>query len=501
MPESNTIKPHNRKLFVLGICLLMLNAPIVSANSSWENDIDAEFEAFNNKQKADFQRYQSEQNKAFLKLLESQWREFTVFQGIEPPIKPKPRTIPKVQAQIDMPVNKASLAAHVLPRIISEANKITPQNIRSTSTRIEPQGQPIEISYYGKKITLYYDESIKVALNGRPSQQSIQEFYHAINASNFTPLLHQIQDIKFNLRLSDWGYIQFTHQIAQQLFNNENEAKLFSTLLLNETNYDIRVAYEGDNIYQLASTRTKLFKVLYFSFDDTNYYLINLDGRKQSINKLYTYEANAPQSFHPVDFIVRQPPLLSENSKSKNLRFNYNGHDYELKVHFNRAIIDYFNSYPRTELSVYFSSVISQELNDSLLSALGEIIRDKNELEAANILLRFVQTAFEYKTDEEQFGYEKYFFSEELFQYKYSDCEDRSVLFSYLVKQLLNLDVAIVDYPDHVATAIRFTEKVEGANFLVNDGIYTLSDPTYMNADVGMVMPKYANIKASVTPL
>ena len=70
-----------------------------------------------------------------------------------------------------------------------------------------------------------------------------------------------------------------------------------------------------------------------------------------------------------------------------------------------------------------------------------------------------MQTAFDYKTDGDQFGYEKPFFVDELFYYPYSDCEDRAVLYSYLVRTLMGLDVVLLEYPNHMATAVLFWMK------------------------------------------
>jgi len=77
-------------------------------------------------------------------------------------------------------------------------------------------------------------------------------------------------------------------------------------------------------------------------------------------------------------------------------------------------------------------------------------------------LINFVQTAFDYKTDGDQFGYEKPFFVDELFYYPYSDCEDRAVLYSYLVRTLMGLDVVLLEYPNHMATAVCFDENIDG---------------------------------------
>ena len=65
-----------------------------------------------------------------------------------------------------------------------------------------------------------------------------------------------------------------------------------------------------------------------------------------------------------------------------------------------------------------------------------------------NILIDFVQNSFQYQTDGEQFGYEKPFFMDENFYYPACDCEDRAILFSNLVKDLLGLDAVLLDYPE-----------------------------------------------------
>ena len=125
-------------------------------------------------------------------------------------------------------------------------------------------------------------------------------------------------------------------------------------------------------------------------------------------------------------------------------------------------------------------------------------MQGRNEADAANILINFVQTAFQYQTDGQQFGYEKPFFVEELFYYPYSDCEDRAMLFSYLVRKLLGLDVVLLDYPEHIATAVRFNGNVSGDYLMVNGQKYIVCDPTYIGASIGMTMPRYKTVSAKV---
>jgi hypothetical protein len=122
-----------------------------------------------------------------------------------------------------------------------------------------------------------------------------------------------------------------------------------------------------------------------------------------------------------------------------------------------------------------------------------------NEDEALNMLLRFAQTAFAYKTDGDQFGREKYMFVEETLSYPYSDCEDRAVLYAWLVREVAGGDVIGLSYPGHVATAVRVRNVKSGFSTIDYDGKrYVVADPTYIGADVGMAMPQYASVRPDI---
>ena len=140
---------------------------------------------------------------------------------------------------------------------------------------------------------------------------------------------------------------------------------------------------------------------------------------------------------------------------------------------------------------MYFNAAVSQESVDSLERSLKHLVTNKSEVESVNILLRFVQTAFDYKVDQEQFGKEKPMFIEETLYYPYSDCEDRAVLFAYLVRSILGLDVVGLRYDGHIATAVKFKDQVYGDAVVYSGEKYIICDPTYMYADAGKCLPNF----------
>jgi len=122
----------------------------------------------------------------------------------------------------------------------------------------------------------------------------------------------------------------------------------------------------------------------------------------------------------------------------------------------------------------------------------------RSQHKAVNILLNFVQTAFVYEYDDKVWGVDRAFFAEESLYYPYCDCEDRSILFSRLVRDLLGLKVLLVYYPGHLATAVHFTESVSGDYISLDNQKYVVCDPTYIGAPVGATMPDMDNGSAKV---
>ena len=69
------------------------------------------------------------------------------------------------------------------------------------------------------------------------------------------------------------------------------------------------------------------------------------------------------------------------------------------------------------------------------------------------------------------------------------------------MRKLLGLDVVLLDYPDHIATAVCFSKEVQGDSFLYNGQRFTVCDPTYIGAPVGMAMEDYRDIEFNVLTL
>ena len=174
-----------------------------------------------------------------------------------------------------------------------------------------------------------------------------------------------------------------------------------------------------------------------------------------------------------------------------------------------KELMAFYNTFPSSEIdgnfmtrwAMYANTPLSQKTKDVLYPSLREAIKADNKLSATQKLLNWVQTGFEYDYDDNVWGNDRAFFAEETLYYPYSDCEDRAILFSRLIRDLLDLDVALIYYPGHLATAVGFQEDVSGDAMIINGRKFIVCDPTYIGAPVGAQMPGLEYDKAQAIVL
>ena len=112
--------------------------------------------------------------------------------------------------------------------------------------------------------------------------------------------------------------------------------------------------------------------------------------------------------------------------------------DISVTTSVNKNMIDFYDSYPTSEVNdnfmtrwaMYGNTPLDDRVKAEFYPALRAKIAGGGELEAANKLLNWVQTAFEYEYDEVVWGHDRAFFAEETLYYPYCDCEDRAILYT-----------------------------------------------------------------------
>jgi hypothetical protein len=474
------------KSFVVGLIALLVVPSKVLAQE------DPEFQKWLKQQQSEYKAYVDKHDREFAEFLKKEWRGVELMRGSRPDSKPKPPTIPVFVPPAGEP--NAKLPDERPTRLAAApVQQPTRTPITPPSAERNANTGSCELQFFETAVNLSYDRSLVVSLDGPLDNKSISGFWEAMSQANAKDLITQLQYYRKALKLNDWGFAQLCFQTGQSLENGDhNRATLFTWFLLTHTGYDARVGYANGRAHLLVTTGTRLFNTPFFTFaqNGIRYYAVSFEANIQPpTGEISTYEGTFPSADKAIDFAVMETPVLGKQSGERTLIFNDGARRYSVSVSVDRGAVNYFRNYPQTDFPVYFAASVSPSCKGSLVSALKPLMEGKSQVEGVNLLLHFTQTAFEYKTDAEQFKCEKPLFPDETIFYPYSDCEDRAILFAFLVRELLQLEVVGLDYPAHIATAIRFRENVKG-DAVIYDGVrYVICDPTYINADVGDCMP------------
>lgn len=330
------------------------------------------------------------------------------------------------------------------------------------------------------------------------NENSIADAYEALFRADYKPLLADLKELRTNGLNNDWALYTFVNDLSGKLATG-NSRKVLAQFLLNQLGYRARVAIvpSENRLALYFAPNVQLYGVIFVDMNGVRYY----DAEAKKPYSFYMCPKEAPAAKGKIDMNVASAPMFKGTGRIATRKGTGKSAAMTVTTSVPEQLISYYKSIPQCDYSVYTNAAIDPGFKAEVLAALRPAVAGKSETEAAALLLDYVQHAFEYATDGDQFGYEKPFFVEELYYYPKCDCEDRSVFYRFLVRELLGLDVVLLEYPNHLATAVRFSTPPGGDCVQVGNSIYTVCDPTYIGAGIGMAMPSFKNTAAKVVKI
>jgi len=536
-------------------CILICYTQSLCAQGSFEEykrRNSSKFETYKKEQKDKFEEYRKQLNAEYAEYMRQAWPEYKVKPAKPvPPRKEPPKPVVKTPEEpatppVILPVPQEEPV--VEPAIEPVEEPVEEPTEEPAEPTVEPETEPVaepeeEDTDEPEEVVLPFDEVVPLADPAQPvvpaiplpevtpvvtsvpghtfsyygtsckiagmnsthrfvlagvKEEHVADAWVTLAADKYLSVLAQCAEYREKLNLCDWGYVRFLQEMTTSFFtaSHSNEAVLMQIYLLVQSGYRVRMARSDNSLVLLLPIEHDVYDYSYLTVDGIPYYIID-DGARSG-RSFYVYDRAFPQEM-ALSLYMPSPPSLQAVGTKTVERTLTSKKQVSVTVETDRNLIDFYNDYPvSSQWGFYSSASLSQEIKSELYPTLRHYIDGMGSAEAANLLLNFVQTAFEYKTDDEQFGYERPLFGDETFFYPYCDCEDRSILYSILVRDLLGLDVVLLNYPGHLATAVKFEEDVSGDYILLNDGKYIVCDPTYIGAGIGEAMPDCRDEKAVI---
>lgn len=480
------------------ICLCIANVTLLA------QDINKEIETM----KAEFDTFRSETIAEYEDFREQAWKEFELLKGERTFQKPKPRKIPEA-TENDKPISPENLFRNKI-KPEKPTSQLPEENFRTQHSSNFKENLVILskqktnkkiINFFGAKFILYYND-INFELGTPLTNENIIEAFDRfiVIKKELDDLIYQWKNHANLMELNDYGLLQLVRLTGQQLYKDENKAIFLTWLVLNKLNIDIRIGILNNELLLIAASSTPLAFTPYFKINDKKYYVLSFSNAQakrilHSKTPIQSYESSFLEGEQTFNFTFHKAPNISKQ-KEKN-SFFIKDKELKLELQYNFSYVDLLAQMPILDYPAYFHIPLHPETKKELHHKLGNLLKEKSDTEKVNILLNFVQYSFPYKLDSNNFGRtERPQAPEEMFKYKYSDCEDHSALFAWLVLTFTDLEVMGLLYSNHACTAVKFKDTIQGGYHLpppYQD--YFICDATYKGAKIGTCMPQYINIK------
>ncbi|MBO5832414.1 MAG: hypothetical protein J6Q95_03890 [Alistipes sp.] len=511
--------------------LFMVVAGIMPATAQSGED---SFEEFRKQMHGDFESFRKRVNEDYANFLEGVWKQYNAFRDDRQFVDPKPQEQPK--APVDYRANPDSFTMpnqDVAPEgergqsenqppksekelqlppttpptpLTPPTRDVLPEVVAPPASEDMPETEAPRRDVLNKRY-MYHSLVYEVPymswgdLPEGVAQKEFAQLWKAYSARGIErDILPYLQQTAVDCRFNDWFFFDLVRSYVDSEMRSMSAGQRISLThyLMAHAGYDVRIGITTDGVPLLmVAIEQDLFARAYLKVDGEKFYIFydNLTANRSAGNSFYTCEIPSDVDCgKSLDMVIRQEPIVPY--KAHSYSFTYGGIHIEGEI--NANLMPMLYRYPQMGVKYYAESVISESVERDVAQQIAAQISSLPKLEAVNKLLQFVQRGFSYATDDAQHGFEKPYFFEEMLYYPKCDCEDRSIFYSYLLREVLDVENHLIRYPGHESVAVNLGVKINGDGYSYQGKNFYISDPTYIGAVTGMAMENCRSVRPEI---
>ena len=519
----------------------------VSANAQ-EDDWQRGYEQYKKQAMQEYEDYRKQCLAEYIDYVRQAWKEYGVKAPVEPP-KENRVIMPVLGADSDAETASwfGDLVKGIAQKVGQPLRRLGEKKRRNKSEPLpvkevveiphEPQPQPVSevverqeepndydvFTVYGTTFRVRFGDNCRFRLNS-VSEDDVADAMRLFLKPQFDNMLYDCLQERQRHGLSDWAYYQMLKVFTDRVYGaKSNEATLVLSYLFSGSGYKVRMARDDDQkLYMMVSSQYSIYRKYAAYLDGADFYFLDDDAGSKSV--VLICEAKFPKEGSLSLQIPAVQQLSVQYSDERTITSWAKNEDFSFTVRSNKNYLSFIDTYPdgqfsgkpMTRWAIRANTPMEKSVADQLYPQIREKLKGLSRPEAVNQLLWWIQWGLKYEYDEKLWGRDRVFFAEESLFYPYCDCEDRAILLSRLVRDLLGLDVLLLYYengilPDgspaggHMASAVCFPDEdgVEG-DFIPHVGKkFYVCDPTIINGEgnIGVTMSYYAHERPTVVLL
>lgn len=468
-------------------------------SSAQTDDFYAQYEKFSKHAKAEYEDYRAQCNAEYVKFLERAWKEYKVLPSIP---RPKDEVVPPtIMPRQDK--NKKQAKEIPIENVVSPILSLPqPKPISPIYENDKVEEKNFSFSYMGTTCEVRLPKDLNIRMSGCESCM-IATIWKQLATNAMDNTIRDFLALRLKMQLCDWAYLNLIDTFAQAFCGHGNEAVIMAAFIYSQSGYKMRLGRDCEKLYLLYGSKHGIYEKGYIVIEGINYYPLD-----DKVERMEISDFSFPQE-QSMSLYIENAQKFTIRPSAKRKLASEQYHDVTIDSQVNLNLIQFYNTYPSSEVNgnfmtrwkMYADTPMDESVSQMLYPDIKNKIEGLSDVQAVNQILKWVQTAFQYEYDDKVWGHDRAFFAEETLYYPYCDCEDRAILFTRLVRDLLDLKCILVYYPGHLASAVCLKQQVNGDYISLDGDVYTICDPTYIGAPVGITMPEMDNRSATVIKL
>ncbi|MCF8253525.1 MAG: hypothetical protein K9H61_13000 [Bacteroidia bacterium] len=337
----------------------------------------------------------------------------------------------------------------------------------SNEFHLDLYGHPLKFSgaNFGSSLSVPY------------TKEKINKYLNGLDQTEIASYVSQMDIYSAQFGMDDMAYLLLTKKLSLVLGTNLNSSKLLQYKLLKAKGYNLILGYSENQLTDYAYLGFNVLNCTYVSHQGLTYTDISFDQKLEPCNEELFESAKGGRAILIND---KRAPFYDAKRSSYSYYFEFDGKVYFFNGTLNQSLAEYYRELPDIEFgSIYQNYQLSDIAKGELIADLKDAMAGMYSSKQIDFLLTFTQEAIPYKTDLLNVGKEKFAFPEEVLFNQYGDCEDKSVLFAYLAKEVLQLPSLALIYfhQNHLNVAVAISDK-SGYNFIYNNQKYLVCEPS-----------------------
>ena len=343
--------------------------------------------------------------------------------------------------------------------------------------------KPYFMSFYGLNLNINVDDLPLMKLSTEVSQVEFNDFVLVVRNSPWDVAFDQLSAQADEILLDDFGrfnmYKKFV--IGQGKGMNTAVIKGLVYVALRKDKLDAKLANNLSFMEIYIAMNAISDEGYSFLRDGKVYYSTNpTGGHPAQIQVLF--DSINDNNVSKFDLNLKVIPKLGDKTKSRNLIYLSKNIVYKANVKYNEYYVNYLNDMPNLELGgQLLSAAVQNHMYKDLDDSIEVWTKTMNGTQKQNFLLSFVQFAFPYKADFDYRLREKRNTVVQSLADEFIDCEDKAVIFLFLVRRYTNTEGVLLfnKKEKHVNCALELPINAASYSFKYQGKKYTMAEPSF----------------------